>query len=401
MTFALRSLAPSIFIPTIVYEVGNGAVAPVLALTALELGASPAMAGMVVALLGLGQLLGTVPSAALITRVGDRAAMIIATGLAGAGMIASYFAAHLAVLAGGTLLVGASNATFFLARHTFMTLVVPASSRAAAMSTVGGTHRIGLFLGPFVGAAAIGAAGLRAAYLVGVAAAAATAVLLLVVREPPAAQAAYPVGPRESVSAVTVWRRHWDLLGTLGLAVFAIGAVRAARPTVVPLWSDHIGLDAQTTSIIFGIGAAFDMALFYPAGRLMDRFGRLSVALPSMVLLGGAMMFVPLTGGVASLTALTVIMSVGNGLGSGIVMTLGADVAPRDAMVSFLAQWRLMGDVGNGAGPLLVAAVALWSLAAAIVAAGALGLLAAAGMARWVPRWSPFATAAMVRAQSR
>jgi hypothetical protein len=82
-------------------------------------------------------------------------------------------------------------------------------------------------------------------------------------------------------------------------------------------------------------------------------------------------------------------------------MTLGADVAPREATVSFLAQWRFMGDSGNAAGPLLVSAIAVWSLAAAIVAVGAVGLLAAAGMARWVPRWSPYATAAMVRNQSR
>lgn len=400
MTFALRSLVLPVFIPTIIYKAGNGAVIPVLALTALELGASPSVAGIVVALLGVGQLVGNVPSARLVTRVGDRAAMIISAGVAGVGMVASYFATHLAVLAVATMLVGACNATFILARQTFVTLIVPASSRAAAMSTLGGTHRIGLFIGPFAGAAAIEAAGMRAAYLVGVAGAVVAVAVLLAVPEP-AGRAEQDVRPRESVSVVQVWRRHGRLFGTLGLAVFAVGAVRAARPTVVPLWADHIGLDAQTTSVIFGIGAALDMALFYPAGRVMDRFGRLSVALPCMVVLGGTMMLMPLTHSMVGLTLLILVMSAGNGLGSGIVMTLGADVAPREATVSFLAQWRFMGDSGNAAGPLLVSAIAVWSLAAAIVAVGAVGLLAAAGMARWVPRWSPYATAAMVRNQSR
>jgi len=398
--FTLRSLAPSIFAPAAIYEIGNGAVAPVLALTALQLHASPAVAGAVVALLGLGQLLGNIPSAALVTRVGDRRAMIVAASVAGTAMVVSYFAGHLLVLAAATLVVGACNATFYLARQSFVTLVVPASSRAAALSTLGGVHRIGLFVGPFAGAAAIHATSLRAAYLVAAAATAATIVLLLVVREPAHADA-FARRPRETATVMTVWREHGRLLTTLGAAVFAVGAVRAARPTVVPLWSDHIGLDAQTTSVIFGIGAAVDMALFYPAGRIMDRFGRLWVALPSMVLVGGSMMLVPLTAGVVGLAAVTLLMSVGNGLGSGIVMTLGADVAPRDATVRFLSQWRLMGDSGNGAGPLLVAAVASWSLGAAVVAAGVMGLLAAAGMARWAPRYSPFATAAMVRAHPR
>jgi MFS family permease len=93
-------------------------------------------------------------------------------------------------------------------------------------------------------------------------------------------------------------------------------------------------------------------------------------------------------------------MGLGNGLGSGIVMTLGADVAPRDAMVRFLAQWRLMGDSGSASGPLLVAAVAaVAGLAAGIVAAGVVGLLAGAAVVRWVPRYSPYATREMVQAE--
>lgn len=398
--FTLRSLAPSVFLPTIVYEVGNGAVAPVLALTALELGASPAVAGVVVAVLGLGQLVGTVPSAALINRVGDRKAMMVSAVAAGVGMVASYLAGHLLVLAAATALVGASNAAFYLARQSFVTLVVPVSSRAATMSTLGGTHRIGLFLGPFVGAAAIQVADLRAAFLVGIAATVMTVGLLVVAREPPQAEA-IARRPRETASVGTVLREHGRLLSTLGVAVFAIGATRAARPTVVPLWSDHIGLDPQTTSVIFGVSAAIDMALFYPAGRIMDRFGRLWIAVPSMVLLGGSMVLVPLTSGPVALAAVALIMGAGNGLGSGIVMTLGADVAPREGTVRFLSLWRLMNESGHGAGPLLVAAVATWSLAAAIVGAGLVGLLAAAAVARWAPRWSPYATAAMVRAHLR
>jgi MFS family permease len=140
------------------------------------------------------------------------------------------------------------------------------------------------------------------------------------------------------------------------------------------------------------------VALFYPAGRIMDRFGRLWIAVPSMLMLGGSIIILPLTGGPLSLAVATVIMGAGNGLSSGIVLTLGADVAPRDGTVRFLSLWRLMNESGHGAGPLLVGAVATWSLGGAIVGAGIVGLLAAAAVARWAPRYSPYATAAMVRA---
>lgn len=386
----LRSLTGSVFAPTIVYALGNGAVTPIIALTALDLGASPAIAGAVVALLGLGQLVGNVPSAAMVNRLGDRWAMILSAALSGFAMVASYFAPHLIVLAVATLVAGACNATFGLARQSFVTVVVPASHRAAALSTLGGSNRIGALIGPFVGAGVIHLTNQRAAYLVAVAAAIATVAVLSVVGEPPQAET-FAQRPRETASALAIWRTHGRLLATLGLAIFAVGGVRAARSTVLPLWAAHLGLDAQTTSIVFGVGMAVEVALFYPAGRIMDRYGRLAVALPCLLLLGGSMMLLPLTGGVVSLTAVAMAMSLGNGLGSGIVMTLGADVAPPAAPVRFLSQWRLVGDGGSSAGPLLVAFIAVWSVAGGIVAAGALGLLAAAGIARWAPRYSPYA----------
>ena len=72
-------------------------------------------------------------------------------------------------------------------------------------------------------------------------------------------------------------------------------------------------------------------------------------------------------------------MSFGNGIGSGIVMTLGADVAPPDNRRRFLSMWRLMSDTGNALGPVVVSVVAgLWTLAAGIVAVGGVGILAAA-----------------------
>jgi MFS family permease len=140
------------------------------------------------------------------------------------------------------------------------------------------------------------------------------------------------------------------------------------------------------------------MALFYPSGKVMDRHGRLAVAVPSMLILGAAMAVLPLTGGVVGLTAVAMVMSFGNGIGSGIVMTLGADVAPPDNRRRFLSMWRLMSDTGNALGPVIVSAVAgVWALAAGIVAVAGVGLLAAGGLALWAPRYSPFATRAMMR----
>jgi hypothetical protein len=77
------------------------------------------------------------------------------------------------------------------------------------------------------------------------------------------------------------------------------------------------------------------------------------------------------------------LIALGNGLGSGIVMTLGADCAPRDGRSQFLGGWRLCGSVGTSGGPLLVgAAAAVAPLAAASVLVGVLALLGA-GWVAW------------------
>ena len=82
-----------------------------------------------------------------------------------------------------------------------------------------------------------------------------------------------------------------------------------------------------------------------------------------------------------------VLIAVGNGLGSGIVMTLGADTAPVRGRSQYLGGWRLCGDIGNTGGPLLVSAVAAVApLATACVVVGVLGLLGTAWVGYWTAR---------------
>ena len=106
------------------------------------------------------------------------------------------------------------------------------------------------------------------------------------------------------------------------------------------------------------------MLLFYPAGSVMDRLGRKWVAVPSMFVLGLAHLLLPLTHSTVTLTAVALLMGVGNGLGAGVIMTLGADASPPVGRAQFLGAFRLFADTGNGAGPLLLAgATALLGLA--------------------------------------
>jgi MFS family permease len=171
---------------------------------------------------------------------------------------------------------------------------------------------------------------------------------------------------------------HKRVFLTLGLGVLLIGAQRASRQVAIPLWADAIGLSPTTTAVVFGLVSSIDMLVFYPAGKIMDHYGRVWVAVPCCLILAGSLLAMPLTSGLFAFTVVCLVMGLGNGIGSGIVMTLGADASPAHGRTEFLGIWRLIADIGTSAGPFFLAGMtAIVSLAAGIAATGAFGLVAA------------------------
>ena len=191
----------------------------------------------------------------------------------------------------------------------------------------------------------------------------------------------------------TMWRNR-GVLSRLGLAAASLSAVRSARQVVLPLWGVSIGLDASTIALVVGVSGAIDFALFYASGQVMDRFGRLWAALPAMVLMGLGFVTLSLTHDadtrVLWFGMIAAVLGVGNGLSSGILLTLGADVAPQSEPAAFLGSWRTLTDAGGAVAPLLFSGIAaISSLAIGAAAMGAIGILGAVGFLRFIPRFVP------------
>ncbi|MFA7437968.1 MFS transporter [Castellaniella sp.] len=386
--FSLRKIAVAAFGPSLLFGIGEGAIFPVVALSARDVGASTAWAGFIVALLGLGALVANIPAAALTTRFGERRAMVGAAAFSLVGLALCLLAVEPVVLALGVLMVGMASAVFLLARQTWLIEAVPLPLRARAMSTLGGIRRIGMFAGPFIAALFIQLLGLRGAYWVATVAILAAGLLSLLVPDLPSSQQKRATGRRPSMRELLGLHAH--VLLTLGIACSLVSALRACRQIVIPLWADQIGLDATSTALIYGLMGGVDMLLFYPAGMVMDKRGRLWIALPSILIMAGSLTLMPLTTGFASLLLLSVVLGLGNGIGSGIVMTIGADASPTQGRTHFLGAWRTIADLGGGTGPLLLSGItALASLAWGIVAISTIGYLAAWMFWRWLPRGEP------------
>ena len=387
-TFLSRQAILGVYLPALCFEIAMGAITPMIALRAVQLGTSLGGAGLLAALLAVGQILGDAPAGALAARIGDRKALLVAAALSVVTLAIGALARSPLVFGVAVLLTGATNAVYMLARQAYLTEITPPIFRARALSTLGGVGRIGVFVGPVLGAGVVRLTSTVGVFWFALAVIVVAGVVVLVVPDvQPAGGTARTDGPHVSLWRVLV--DHRAVFVQLGVGVALVGAVRGARQVVIPLWGVHLGLAPATTSLIYALSGLVDTVMFYPSGKFMDRRGRLWVAVPSMVLLGATLVVLPLARDVAWLAIVAMLMGFANGIGSGMIMTLGADTAPPAVRAQFLGVWRLITDAGSAAGPLVVAAGAgLGSLAGGIVVMGVLGV-AAAGALQWaVPRWS-------------
>lgn len=423
----LLRFAPMIYGPTVLFGLGEGAVIPLIPILAARLGADLATSGLIASALVVGQLCGNLPAGWLVARIGERLTMAAAGTVALFGVAGLVFSPNPALLAASVFAIGLCAAAFGLARHAFMTTKVPLSFRARALSLLGGSFRLGMFVGPFIAALLLGLTGTEASAAWCFAVCLVACVLLVLLGPDPEKSIEAesprsgsparrpPSQPADTGEAVTgsirlpaehadagggdrrrpdgIFRtmvRYRRVLSRLGLAAASLAAVRSARQVVLPLWGLSLGLEAHTISLVVGVAGAIDFALFYASGQVMDRFGRLWASLPAMLLMGAGFLLLSFTHDLPDATMwfalFAAVIGVGNGLSSGILLTLGADVAPQHDPAPFLSSWRTLNDAGGAVAPVIFSGLAaVATLGVATGAMGVIALLGALGFWRWVP----------------
>jgi len=355
---------------------------PIIALSALRMGASVMISSAVVGVFAAGKLVGSVVGGALMARRGASRTAVIglvgmagaACGCAGSGVLLPFIMA--------IMVFGVGHSIFHIARQAQAIDLVHGSRKARALTTLAGMWRISNFIGPAVGAMVIHLYGLRSAYVLAAVVIAAAAADLVV-------SGGWHEGRHhtrsEHASTLTVVRENRHIFSTLGVAIALTTAVRNVRLVAIPLWADHLGLPDSKATAIFAVSAAVDMLLFYPAGSVSDRWGRRWSAVPSNVALALGFLLLPLSTGAVGLTVAAIILGVGNGWGSGLVMTLGADIAPSHSRSVFLGLWMVLADIGLLTGPVLVSLGALVALPVGIAGVGAVSLGSMVMLQRWIP----------------
>ncbi|MBM3139437.1 MAG: MFS transporter [Chloroflexi bacterium] len=376
----LRSLILTVYGPAFLIALGQGAGLLMIPLLAIDLGASVALAGLVFALRGFGTIVFDVPAGLAESRFGDRRTLAAGAALIVIVGVGSALSGNVWQLAFFTFLYGGGNAVFQVARLSYIAEVTPVEYRARAIALLGGANRVGTFAGPILGGVLAQALGFPSVFLFQAATAALALVLVLLLIRGGAAATASGHSVYARLGRTLVDHRRSFL--TWGLAVITLQVIRSGRQILLPLWGAHIELDVAAIGVVVGLSSGIDMLLFYPVGVMMDRWGRKGVALSSLLMLSIGLALIPLARGFEALLLVGVVTGFGNGLGTGIVMTLGADLSPPTGRGEFLGVWRLVGDVGHAGGPFVIGAVAqALTLAVAAAVTAGVGLVGAVFLA--------------------
>lgn len=382
-----RDLVYPVYLPTALLAFGQGVMVPVLPLFLREHGASYTLTGLAIAAAWVGTFAADVPVGALLARIGFRRAFLAGSLIYAAATVGVAFAGNVPVLLIALRLsTGVGIALWGLSRHAYLATIVPVEQRGRAIAVFGGINRIGWFLGPAMGGWLGTLLGLRWALVV-TAIVAVIAFVIAAAALEPAASTGVTVRPAPLAAINDVLRSRGSSLLSAGTAQLFGQMLRQTRQVAIPLYgADALGLSAAAIGQIVSLSAMVDMALFWPAGWIMDRWGRKAAAVPSFLLLGLGMVLVPMSSNYTELLLVGLLLGLANGLGSGTMMTLGADLAPPGRTGEFLGLWRLIGDSGQALAPLAVGITAdVLGIAVTAGLCSGLGLLAAGLLAAFVP----------------
>ena len=392
----LIGLALPIYVPSIIWATSYGALTAVMVLAALKVGFSPTFASLVAGLSGLVGVLTGPWIGRQTSRFGDRSAFMAGTvsavgslllALVALGFPGRLWAQGLYLLA--MLILSVSNNIWSLARQSYIAESVPMRWRARALSMMGGMQRMGQVIGPAVGSVAIAWWSYPGSFWAQIVLAVVALAFVVGFTLPSPTQLAGTAGSPSTASTPPPERESADRKATIMLAaaVIALTIVRANRNVIIPLWGHALGIAPHAINLTFAAGAVMDAAVFYPSGRLSDRFGRRASLIPTLAIMGLGFLGMGLWRSVTGFVVCACIIGLGNGFGAGIVMTMGADLSPDVDRSTFLGMWQSIQQAGMTAGPFIVSGmVAGFGVGASVWVTGGVSLAAVIYCLAMVPR---------------
>ncbi|WP_410671990.1 MFS transporter [Amycolatopsis sp. cmx-4-68] len=323
---------------------------PVLALSLTAgHGYSVSYAGFVIALIGLGGVLGTIAGGVLADRVGRRPTLVLAHLVTAVAMVALGTADGRWQLEVAAFGVGFGSLAARPAMNAALADVVPPADRPRAFSL----NYWAVNVGVAVSAALAGLMVTHGYVLVFVADAAATALCALVVllKVPETRPAFAPRPRREARPPLRIDRRFLLFL----LATLAIASVYEQSATTLPIIMVGSGLGAWTFGVVQALNGVLIGLLQIPLTRRARRHPRRVVLVVSALLIGWGFGLNAIADGLLGYAMIALIWTVGEILLMPVGSAVAADRAPGRMRGRYAALYTgtwsaaaLLGPVGGG-----------------------------------------------------
>jgi len=373
-----------------VNQLGFGSIVPALALYARSFGVAQSAIGLAIAVYGLARFLIAVPAGRLADALGRRATLAVGGVVSALGNLLCALAPTYPAFVGARFAAGAGAALVLTTGLIVLADISTPSNRGRMMSVYQGVFIFAVGIGPFPGGLLATHWGLAAPFF----AYAATSLLASIVAwlAIPETRPARPAGELES--AEVSFRVQLRLLTVHPgfLLVSLIAFVNAVARTgalfnIIPILArDRLALDPDRIGFGLALASVVGLALAYPAGVLVDRYGRKIIIVPSTILSGVSLVLFLTAPTYAWFLVACAAWSVAMGISGAAPAAYAADTAPGGMNAAALSTYRMLADLGYVVGPIALGLAADLAGASAALASAAVMLTAVALLfARFAP----------------
>jgi len=353
----------STYLPAFLLALGTGIVLPVIPALAKSFDVSFGLASGVITAFVIGNLCGTLPSGWLIDRFGRRPVIIAGPLLTALTSLLIVFAETFTQLLVLRFLAGCATQMWLMGRLAAIFHGAAPGERGRQISWTFGMDSVGKLAGPLLGGLIATTWDIRAAFAVYAVLALIALVPTMLFAEDTPRHAKHEKDKASAPRKLSLKEIVLPRLPYFGVALFA-GLARG------PIYSGMLDLYAAfayhlspAKIALLATGAAvINLPIAFTAGWMMDHFGRKRTMVPGF---GGVAItmaalavcaFIPLS--LTWYVPLFFLTAAAQALTGSSIQTVGADVAPSEARGLFLGMWRLTGQGGATASPILFAVLA-------------------------------------------
>jgi MFS family permease len=377
-----------------VNQFGFGSIVPIVPLYAKTFDVSQFLIGLSVAVYGLARFTANMPTGRIADSLGRNWAIAIGGIITFAGNLVSATAGNYSLFLVGRFIGGLGAATVITGTQIIVTDLSTTENRGHVMGIYMTAFMFAVGFAPLPGGLIGQHFGLTVPFYI-------YAVLGLIVtliaftRIPDTRSAAPAPSARHVASAeqpqfgkqIGILLRQPAFL-LVSVASFATYFARTGGVfTILPQRAqDSMGLSTSQIGLGLSVISVVSIAIAYPSGVVIDRFGRKAIIVPAVLTGAVAMLFFALSGNMLWFVTSCVVWGLSVGLAGTAPTAYAADVAPPGMNAAALGTFRMLSDMGYFLGPFLLGAIAdLSGSGAALVSTAGMLLVVGVGFALVAP----------------